>query len=312
VRHQHTRRAHFHPRWRSTGHGNSKGRLAGSAEQKRALIEPDHPTLSVARQCRLLGLPRSSWYYQPRPPSATTQELLDRLDEQYTRTPFYGTRRMTAWLRSQGYPVNRKRVRRLLQLLGLETIYPKPHTSTPAPGHRLYPYLLRGLPITHADQVWSSDITYIRLRQGWVYLVAILDWYSRYVVAWELSNTLDSAFCIAALERALKHARPTIFNTDQGSQFTSLEFTGRLQAADVRISMDGRGRALDNVFVERLWRTVKYEEVYLKGYETVPMATRGLGAYYRFYNEERLHQALAYRTPAAVYQEGAATRARLG
>ena len=268
--------------------------------------------MSVARQCTLLGLPRSSWYYQPLPPSALTQELLDRLDEQYTRTPFYGTRRMTAWLRREGYAVNRKRVRRLLQLLGLETIYPKPHTSRPAPGHRLYPYLLRGVPITHADQVWSSDITYIRLRQGWVYLVAILDWYSRYVVAWELSNSLDSAFCLTALERALAQARPTIFNTDQGSQFTSLEFTGRLQAADVRISMDGRGRALDNIFVERLWRTVKYEEVYLKGYETVPVATRSLGEYFRFYNEERLHQALAYRTPAAVYQEGATTRIRSG
>ena len=266
----------------------------------------------MARQCALLGLPRSSWYYQPRPPSATTQELLDRLDEQYTRTPFYGTRRMTAWLRSEGYAVNRKRVRRLLQLLGLEALYPKPQTSTPSPGHRLYPYLLRGVPITHADQVWSSDITYIRLTQGWVYLVAILDWYSRYVVAWELSNTLDSAFCLAALERALARARPTIFNTDQGSQFTSLEFTGRLQDAAVRISMDGRGRALDNVFVERLWRTVKYEEVYLKGYETVPVATRSLGEYFRFYNEERLHQALAYRTPAAVYHEGADTRARPG
>jgi putative transposase len=258
-----------------------------------------------------LGLPRSSWYYQRRPPTATTQALLDRLDAQYTRTPFYGTRRMTAWLRQEGYAVNRKRVRRLLHLLGLDTLYPKPHTSTPAPGHRLYPYLLRGLPITHADQVWSSDITYIRLRQGWVYLVAILDWYSRYVVAWELSNTLDGAFCLTALERALTKARPMIFTTDQGSQFTSLEFTGRLQAADVRISMDGRGRALDNIFVERLWRTVKYEEVYLKEYETVPVATCGLGDYFRFYNEERLHQALAYRTPAAVYHAGAA-RARLG
>jgi len=172
---------------------------------------------------------------------------------------------MTAWLRSVGYPVNRKRVRRLLQLLGLETIYPKPRTSTPAPGHRIYPYLLRGLPITHADQVWSSDITYIRLAQGWVYLVAILDWYSRYVVAWEVSNSLDSAFCLAALERALTQTRPGIFNTDQGCQFTSQEFTGRLLEAQVRISMDGRGRALDNVFVERLWRSVKYE-VYLKSY----------------------------------------------
>ncbi len=268
--------------------------------------------MSVAQQCALVGLARSSWYYQPRPPSATTQELLDRLDEQYTRTPFYGTRRMTAWLRREGYPVNRKRVRRLLQLLGLEAIYPKPHTSTPAPGHRVYPYLLRGVSITHADQVWSSDITYIRLTQGWVYLVAILDWYSRYVVAWEVSNSLDSAFCLTALERALAQTRPTIFNTDQGSQFTSLEFTGRLRAADVRISMDGRGRALDNIFVERLWRTVKYEGVYLKGYETVPVATRSLSDYFRFYNEERLHQALAYRTPAAVYHEGAVARARLG
>jgi putative transposase len=219
---------------------------------------------------------------------------------------------MTAWLRREGYAVNRKRVRRLLQLLGLETIYPKPHTSTPAPGHRLYPYLLRGVPITHTDQVWSSDITYIRLTQGWVYLVAILDWYSRYVLAWELSNTLDSAFCLTALERALTQARPMIFNTDQGSQFTSLEFTGRLRDAEVRISMDGRGRALDNIFVERLWRTVKYEEVYLKGYETIPGAAHSLGEYFRFYNEERLHQALAYRTPAAIYSEGATTRARLG
>ena len=266
----------------------------------------------MARQCTLLGLARSSWYYQLRPPSATTQKLLDRLDAQYTRTPFYGTRRMTAWLRREGYLVNRTRVRRLLQLLGLETIYPKPRTSAPAPGHRLYPYLLREVPITHADQVWSSDITYIRLTQGWAYLVAILDWYSRYVVAWELSNTLDSAFCLTALERALAQARPTIFNTDQGSQFTSLEFTGRLLAADVRISMDGRGRALDNIFVERLWRTVKYEEVYLKGYETIPVAVGSLSDYFRFYNEERLHQALAYRTPAAVYREGPATRARLG
>ena len=260
----------------------------------------------------MLGLARSSWYYQPRPPSAASQELLNRLDAQYPRPPFDGTRRMTAWLRRAGYPVNRKRVRRRLQLLGLETIYPKPRTSTPTPGHRLYPYLLRGLPITHADQVWSSDITYVRLQQGWVYLVAILDWYSRYVVAWELSNTLDGTFCLTALDRALAQARPTIFNTDQGSQFTSLEFTGRLLAADVRISMDGRGRALDNIFVERLWRTVKYEEVYLKGYETVPVAIRSLGDYFRFYNEERLHQALAYQTPAAVYHAGAATRARLG
>jgi putative transposase len=256
----------------------------------------------VAQQCALLGLARSSWYYQPVARSALTQELLDRLDQQYTRTPFYGVRRMTAWLRGAGYAVNPKRVRRLLRVLGLEAIYPTPRTSTPAPGHRIYPYLLRGVPILQADQVWSSDITYIRLAAGWVYLVAILDWYSRYVLAWEVSNTLDSAFCVSALERALAQARPAIFNTDQGSQFTSREFTGRLLAAEVRISMDGRGRALDNVFVERLWRTVKYEEVYLKSYATVPEAIHSLGEYFRFYNQERLHQALGYRTPAAVYQ----------
>jgi putative transposase len=257
----------------------------------------------VTQQCALLGLPRWTWYYHPVAADAWTQELLHRLDEQYTRTPFYGSRRMTAWLRSVGYPVNRKRVRRLLQLLGLETLYPKPQTSTPVPGHRIYPYLLRGLPITQANQVWSADITYLRLAQGWLYLVAILDWYSRYVVAWEVSNSLDSAFCVAALERALARTQPGIFNTDQGSQFTSAAFTGRLLEAQVRISMDGRGRALDNIFVERLWRTVKYEEVYLKSYETVPVAIRSLSDYFRFYNEERLHQALGYRTPAAVYQE---------
>jgi len=259
-----------------------------------------------------VGLPRSSWYYESVGPSALTQELLDRLDEQYTRTPFYGVRRMTAWLRGAGYPVNPKRVRRLLRLLGLEALYPKPRTSVPAPGHRRYPYLLRGVLITHVDQVWSSDLTYIRLAQGWVYLVAILDWYSRYVLAWEVSNTLDTAFCVAALDRALARGRPTIFNTDQGSQFTSQEFTGRLLAANVRISMDGRGRALDNVFVERLWRTVKYEEVYLKSYETVPVAIRSLGEYFRFYNEERLHQALGYRPPAVVYHHPAQFQAQYG
>ncbi len=241
-----------------------------------------------------------------------TQELLNRRDEQYTQTPFYGVRRMTAWLRGAGYEVNVKRVRRLLRLLGVEAIYPKPRTSTPAPAHRIYPYLLRDLPITHADQVWSSDITYLRLAQGWLYLVAVLDWHSRYVLAWEVSNTLDSAFGVRALEQALAHGQPGIFNTDQGSQFTSQEFTGRLREADVRISMDGRGRALDNVFVERLWRSVKYEEVYLKSYASVPAAITSLAAYFRFYNEERLHQALDYRTPVTVYAERMLPQARLG
>jgi putative transposase len=275
-------------------------------------VEPSHPTLSLARQCELLGLARSSWYYQPVAADPLTQELLNRLDEQYTRTPFYGVRRMTAWLQREGYGVNVKRVRRLLRLLGVEAIYPKPRLSTAAPGHRIYPYLLRDVAITHADQVWSSDITYIRLAQGWLYLVAVLDWHSRYVLAWEVSNTLDSAFCVRALEQALARGRPEVFNTDQGSQFTSQEFTGRLQEAAVRISMDGRGRALDNVFVERLWRSVKYEEVYLKGYESVPTAIASLGAYFRFYNEERLHQALGYRPPAAVYAERTPPEAQFG
>jgi putative transposase len=283
-----------------------------ATDQKRALIEPTHPTLSLARQCALLGLPRSSWYYHPAATDPLTQELLNRLDEQYTRTPFYGVRRMTAWLNQEGYGVNAKRVRRLLRLLGVETLYPKPRLSTAAPGHRIYPYLLRDVAITHVDQVWSSDITYIRLAQGWLYLVAVLDWHSRYVLAWEVSNTLDTAFCLRALEQALAHGRPGIFNTDQGSQFTSYEFTGRLQAADVQISMDGRGRALDNVFVERLWRSVKYEEVYLKSYASVPVAIASLASYFRFYNEERLHQALDYRPPATIYAERPLPGPRLG
>jgi putative transposase len=276
--------------------------VLGSAEAKRALIDPHHEQLSLARQCELLGLPRSSWYYQPRAVSDEHLTLLRLLDEQYTRCPFYGVRRMTAWLRKQGYRVNPKRVARLMRVLGIAAIYPKPHLSIPGDGHEIYPYLLRDVAVERRDQVWSTDITYIRLAQGFVYLVAVLDWFSRYVLAWELSVTMDVGFCIDALERALQTgARPEIFNSDQGAQFTSREFTGRLRAADVRISMDGRGRALDNVFVERLWRTVKYEEVYLKDYGSVPSARANLEAYFRFYNEERLHQALDYQTPAAVY-----------
>jgi putative transposase len=223
------------------------------------------------------------------------------LDEQYTQTPYYGTRRMTAWLRSQGYAVNRKRVTRLLRTMGLEAIYPKPHTSQSHPTHRVYPYLLRGVPITRVNQVWSTDITYIRLHGGFVYLVAVMDWFSRYVLSWALSITLDVGFCLEALEQALGVATPDIFNSDQGAQFTSLEFTGRLAAAGIQISMDGRGRALDNVFVERLWRTVKYEEVYLKDYTTPREATQQLGRFFVRYNEQRQHQALGYQTPAGVY-----------
>jgi putative transposase len=253
----------------------------------------------------LVAVPRSTVYYEPVAVSAADLELMRQLDAQYTRTPFYGSRRMTAWLRTHGYAVNRKRVTRLLALLGLEAIVARRRLSTPAPGHRIYPYLLRGVPIERVDQVWSTDITYIRLRRGFAYLVAVLDWYSRYVLAWELAPTLDTEFCVSALEAALRYGRPEIFNTDQGAQFTSAGFTGRLEAAGVRISMDGRGRALDNVFVERLWRSVKYEEVYLKDYAGFTDAVRNLAVYFRFYNRERLHQALGYRTPAAVYRAAA-------
>jgi putative transposase len=230
-------------------------------EAKRALIEPGHPQLSLRRQCALLGLARSGVYYQPVSERAEDVQLMRLLDAQYTETPFYGVRRMTAWLRSRGYAVNPKRVRRLLRQMGLEAIYPRPRLSQPAAGPAIYPYLLRGVTIGRINQVWSADITYIRVASGFVYLVAVIDWLSRYVLSWALSITLDVAFCLEALDQALQHGRPEIFNTDQGAQFTSLAFTERLRQGGVRISMDGRGRALDNVFVERLWRSVKYEEV---------------------------------------------------
>lgn len=226
------------------------------------------------------------------------------LDEQYMRTPFYGIRRMTVWLQQQGYLVNHKRVARLMRQMGLEAIYPKPRLSKPAPGHRIYPYLLKGVNITRVNQVWSTDITYIRLRGGFVYLVAIMDWFSRYVLAWEVSVTLEPSFCVSALDWALQGQQPEIFNSDQGSQFTSTDFIGRLQQQDnIRISMDGRGRAMDNIFVERLWRSVKYEEVYLKDYADVAETISNLGSYFDFYNRVRIHQALGYRTPGAVYYE---------
>jgi putative transposase len=226
------------------------------------------------------------------------------LDEQYTRTPFYGVPRMTVEMRKQGYAVNPKRVRRLLRTLGLTALFPKPRTSATAPEHRVYPYLLRGVAIERVNQVWSTDITYIRLRAGFVYLVAVIDWYSRYVLSWALSNTLETGFCLEALEGALPHGPPLIFNSDQGAQFTSPAFTERLVAAGIRISMDGRGRALDNVFIERLWRSVKYEEVYLQEYQSMGDAQEGLGRYFGFYNTERPHQSLGYRTPAVIYAAG--------
>ncbi len=266
------------------------------------MIEPDHPQLSIVRQCELLGLARSSYYYEPVPESEEDLLLMRLLDEQYTRTPFYGKRKMVVFLQERGYAVDRKRVRRLMQLMGLETVYPKPRLSLPGEPSIRYPYLLRGVSIDRIDQVWSCDITYIRLARGFVYLVAILDWFSRFVLAWELSNTLDTSFCLEALDRALQAARPEIFNTDQGVQFTSKDFTDRLLQSQIRVSWDGRGRALDNVFVERLWRSMKYEEVYLKDYQTVTEARDGLTSYFRFYNYKRYHQSLDYRTPFFVYR----------
>jgi putative transposase len=249
----------------------------------------------------LLGLSRSSLYYEPAEESSENLRLMRRIDEEYTAHPFYGSRKMTGWLVQQGEVVNRKRVQRLMRLMGLEAIYPKPRLSLGGRGHQVFPYLLRNVRIERADQVWSSDITYIPLRAGFMYLAAIIDWYSRYVLAWRLSNTLDGSFCLEMLDEALAGGRPEVFNTDQGVQFTAAAFTGRLLSAGVAMSMDGRGRCLDNVFVERLWRTLKYEDVYLRGYESVPELMQGLDRYFRFYNRERLHQALDYRTPALVY-----------
>jgi putative transposase len=266
------------------------------------MIEPEHPSLSVRRQCELLGLARSGLYYEPRGESAENLALMRRIDEAYTRWPFYGARRMTAWLKREGHAVNSKRVRRLMRLMGLEAIYAKPRLSASGKAHQRYPYLLRGVEIVAPDQVWSADITYLRLRGGFLYLVAILDWYSRYVLAWELSNNLESSFCVDVLERALRTGRPEIFNTDQGTQFTSEAFTGVMEGREIAISMDGRGRAFDNIFSERLWRTVKYEEVFLKDYADAEEARHGLKAYFGFYNHERLHQALDYHTPAEVYE----------
>lgn len=258
--------------------------------------------MSIRRQCELLGINRSVLYYTPRGPNGSDLVAMRLIDEQYTRTPFYGVERMTAWLQRTGIVIGHNRVRRLMRLMGLEAIYPKPRLSLPGDDNsRKYPYLLRGLKIERPNQVWATDITYVRLWQGFVYLVAIMDWYSRYVLSWALSTTLDVDFCLEALREALAIARPEIFNTDQGSQFTSGAFTGVLEDAGVAISMDGKGRVFDNIFVERLWRTVKYEEIYLKDYQDVDESRRGIGVYFRFYNQERLHQALGYRTPAEVY-----------
>ena len=256
--------------------------------------------MSIWQQCELVGLPRSTWYYEPVGETAENLALMRQIDEVYLKWPFYGSRKIAEEL-----GVNRKRVQRLMRRMGLQAIYPKRRTTWPTAGDQIYPYLLRDIEISRPDQVWATDITYVPMRQGFLYLVAIMDWYSRYVLAWRLSNTLEGTFCLEALADALSRGRPEIFNSDQGSQFTARAFTERLQAYGVAISMDGRGRAIDNVFVERLWRSVKYEEVYLREYADAWEAEDSLSAYFRFYCDQRIHQALGYRTPAEVYFKAA-------
>ena len=289
----------------------SKKNLDCCVEDRRQCIELNHANISIARQCELLNVARSSYYYSVAGEPEENLRLMRLLDEQYTRTPFYGVRRMLVWLRDVGYRVNPKRIRRLMRLMGLEPIYPKPRLSQNVLGHKIYPYLLRGVLIERANQVWSSDITYVRLRHGFVYLVAVMDWYTRYVLSWEISVTMETSFCIAALDWALRRGKPEIFNTDQGPQFTSHDFTSRLMDQGIHISMDGRGRVFDNIFVERLWRTVKYEDIYLRDYTDVPMLIGGLGSYFNFYNRERPHQSLGYQTPASLYCNGVTAKGRV-
>ncbi len=275
--------------------------MTASVEAKRALVEPDHPELSIRRQCALLGLSRASYYYAAAPEDPVNLQLMRRIDRQYLETPFYGWPKMTIALRQQGYVVNGKRVRRLMRQMGLQAITVRKRPTTSTPGHRIYPYLLRNMAVEQPNQVWCADITYVPMPRGFLYLVAIMGWFSRYVVAWALSNSLEGSFCRTALQQALRSGTPTIFNTDQGSQFTAQPFTVLLETAGVQISMDGRGRVFDNIFVERLWRTVKYEHLYLYEHQTVPAVADGLSRYFQFYNTERPHQSLDYRTPAEVH-----------
>jgi putative transposase len=266
------------------------------------LVDEGHPELSVRRQCELLGLNRSTYYLEPAGESAENLRLMGLIDREYTEHPFYGSRRLTAWLNmDKGEAVGRKRVRRLMGLMGLEAIHPRPNLSA-GPKHKAYPYLLRGVSIERVGQVWSTDITYVGLPGGFMYLAAVIDWHSRFVLGWRLSNTLDGSFCLELLREVLASGRPEVFNTDQGVQFTAEAFTSTLEGAGVKVSMDGRGRCLDNIFVERLWRSVKYEDVFIRGYETAPQLRAGLSRYFRFYNEERRHQSLDYRTPGEVYR----------
>jgi putative transposase len=267
-------------------------------------IEPTHEILSIAKQAELLGLNRSSYYFKPVKESAQNLLLMNLIDEEFTAHPFYGSRKMTAWLNSQGHSVNRKRIQRLMRLMGLEAIYPKQNLSKSNKNHFKYPYLLRDMKILYPNQVWSTDITYVRLSKGFVYLTSVIDWYSRYVLSWKLSNSLENSFCVDALEEALEIGIPEIFNTDQGVQYTSERFIHCLEKEGIKISMDGKGRALDNIFIERLWRTVKYEEVYLNNYENPRELNKGLKKYFEFYNNQRIHQSLGYNTPAEIYRAG--------
>lgn len=276
--------------------------------ERRAWIEPGHRRLSVRRQCELLGLHRSNLYYEPVPERAAELALMRLIDEEYLRHPFLGSRGMVLYLEQQGEVVNRKKVQRILRKMGLQSVAPQPRTTVRAAGHPVYPYLLRGVEITRPNQVWACDITYVPLSHGYLYLTAVMDWFSRYVLAWRLSNSLDVEFCLEALDEALARGRPEIFNTDQGSQFTSAEFTGRLTKESIAISMDGKGRAIDNVMIERLWRTVKYENIYLMDYATGADCHQGLQAYFQYYSHERRHQGLSKQTPWQAYQTARRSR----
>jgi putative transposase len=276
-----------------------------SAPDRRALLDFDHGKLSIRRQCSLLGVTRSSVYRQRQPANDNDLTVMRRVDELFTTWPFLGSRRMVAMLRAEGRRINRKRVQRLMRQMGIAALGPKPRTTNPAPGHKIFPYLLRGMVIDRPNQVWAADITYLPIGRGFLYLVAIMDWASRAVLAWRLSNSMDVSFCVSALEEALAcFGKPDIFNTDQGSQFTSAAFTGVLLAAGIKVSMDGRGRWLDNVFIERLWRSLKHEDIYLKGYTDGHEAKAGIAAWIAFYNTRRPHQALENRTPMAVWRAG--------
>ena len=274
-----------------------------SLERRRQMIEPEHPQLSIVRQCELVSISRSGFYHRPAGEAALNLELMRLIDAQFLETPWYGSRQMSRHLRHEGYVVGRKRIRRLMAKMGLAPIYQRPRTTVPNPEHRVFPYLLRDLVIDRPNQVWCADITYLPMRRGFLYLVAVMDWATRKVLAWRVSNTMEVEFCLEVVEEAMaRFGRPEIFNTDQGSQFTSNCFIQTLKDKQITISMDGKGRALDNIFIERLWRSVKYENIYLNAYADGTALYQGLKTYFDFYNRERFHQNLAYQTPQSIYQ----------